>query len=81
MKQKKLKEFICGVGIGAAVLWISFSGLKLMNEKPKGKIVTYEYIRECQCGETVEGYYSLVDEYIIESCSNCGYHKEGQKEN
>jgi len=69
---KELGKFFIGVLIGSMVTTIILP----KPQQFKGKIITYEYAKQCQCGETIEGYHSLVDGYVIEECKSCGYHIE-----
>lgn len=69
--------FVIGAIISAVITFLIIISLNSVYIIEDGRtIISYEYIAECRCGGTIEGYQSLVDDYNREECDKCGYHKE-----
>ena len=73
--------FTCIIGMLFGVFaMIIFSNCTNTYVLPKGRnLVSYEYTKQCQCGESIEGYQSLADGFNQEECKSCGYHAEFEK--
>lgn len=72
--------FVIGVILSALITFLIIMGSNRTCVIPKGNTtVSYEYTTQCRCGDTVEGYQSLVDGFNQEECKSCGYHAEFNK--